>query len=78
MKLNHWHSESPVHVENEGVPATRDFTMGIGLVVDIEATPLGIVVRRADPLADLLLGFSGWGTIGTKSSQQPAGLRKTK
>lgn len=78
MKLNHWHSESPVLVENEGVPATRDFTISIGLVVDIEATPLGIVVRRGDPLTDLLLGFNGWGTIGTKAPQQPAGLRKTK
>ena len=82
MKLKYYRHHIPVLIEGEGGTATNSFivggTMSGAPIIDLEATPLGILVTRAPQYSDVLLTEFGWGIPAEKRAQQPAQLKGTK
>ena len=81
MKLKRIETVLPVLLEGEGLPATRNFQVGAGGVSDIEATPMGVVIRRTTTitgsdgntreLPDLLVTAGGVGVLAEKPAKKP-------
>lgn len=78
---SHMHFQ-PIQLENESSEINARSVqigsrVGSGVVTELEATPLGIVVRRSpENVRDLLLSPNGVSYIAKKQAQQPAALKR--
>lgn len=83
MKLIHYSHPTPFMFEGEEGGYQSSFSIGgkagSYLITDIEATPMGIVVRRPDGPWDVLLAYGGGGgRIYRQQAKEPAQLKEAR
>lgn len=82
MLLHKFTSDMPVMLEGEGSMSSRSFQVGamVGAskVTSVEATSVGVIVRREGAFRDLLITGTGAGEILEKVKPEPAQLQDAR
>lgn len=82
MQLFKFESNMPVMLDGEGSMSSRNFQVGAQVgaakVISVEATAIGVIVRREGPFKDLLITGDGVGMILEKVKPEPQQLAQAR